>query len=643
MPSADVNLAEGSSAELRIPYCYGEDFWYFNEADTVDSIGVVVVSPYGPVQWDTTTVSTPSYTLYYWMEDIESIGRSAPYVQINPQGRETSYPRVSSWFKAASDVATYAASIPSLTYLAAPLGWAFSATAKIAAHFGWSKPYEGSAGSYMLAGYARAINTCADADHLQPLGYYANNAIAVLPGFAASDIDEMSICSIVCKPGLIASFPLLATDNAGQLKWTTPVAPACFVFQTSVAVGFAQQDCMSAGTTATSGNKPGFIPSPINYVASNFARWRGDLIFRFRFTRTKFHAGRILIGFVPADSPWDGTSVGSAKLAPATIARYDYHSAIIDLRTTSEYDFEVPWTYSRAYCNVGMEVAIPGPHAVPSTGFVFLRVIDPLYGPDNVMPQITVLVEVLAKCGLEFAQPITSQLIPLSDIDPQILIAQARDLHHDAAATASGERILSIKQLLARPTWQYLFEAGVRTLVNEASVDYYFPARFAAVTGLPYLTPVSVLNFPYSTYSAFAAIFGLVRGSKIARAVPALSTSSTPANFASTFAYFPTAQHNDFRSGAISMEHNTSNAVSIPYYGRHNRTKTGWCSHVIGADGRSLIIGAGCTDSSYLLGVAAGDDLQFGAFNGIPPVVVADPSLFNPLDLYMNGVSPPAP
>jgi hypothetical protein len=641
MHSADINLAEGSSAELRCPFIFDRDFWYLNNLSAT-TIGVLSLYPYGAVAWDTTTVSTPSWTLYRWLEDVEVVGKATNLIALVAQGAESDYPKVSSWFSAAAKVATYAGAIPSLTAYVLPLSWAFNTASKIAAHFGWSKPVEGSPMGYMHSGYGRAINTCADADLAQPMGYYANNAVAVLPGFGGVDVDEMAICGIVCRPGLIAEFPLLATDVQSQVKWQCPVSPASFIFQ-SASTGFPQADAISIGNAALSGNRPGYIPSPINFVASFFQRWRGDIIFRFRFVRTKFHAGRVIIGYVPAQDPSSGTLNGTVTLAPDPTSRYDYHSIIVDLRTTSEVDFVVPYTYHAAYCDTGLTSWNSGAHTVPSTGVVFMRIIDPLYGPDNVMPSVPVLVEVLAACGMEFSQPITPQIVPLDNVLVPTLVAQSKDLDFDAAATTSGERILSLKQILMRPTWQYISGAS-QTEVVAARIDYYQAAVFATVSGFAYKPVVAAAaNLPYSALTIISSAFALVRGSRVVRFLPALTaTNSTAANFASTMCWFH-ADQLDLRSAALSIEHNTGNVVHLPYYGRHNRTRTGWAAPGGRGEDRRLITGLSGADSSGFLGVAAGDDYQLGAYNGMQPVVFLTLSGVNAYDGVLTLVHSPAP
>lgn len=635
MVGSELDLAESASCELRVPYMYPVDFWYLNGGST-PPIGLLTIWPYSPVQWDTTTVSTPSYTLYRWLEDVEYVGRSTTPLVILPQsGIEDEHRPVTKFFTLGERVSSAIAAIPSLTSIALPVSWAMGAAARIAAHYGWSKPSNGSYTGIMGMSLSRGHNTCADADYLQPLAMFANNQVEVMPGFAGSDLDEMAICHLTCRPGLIASFPLLPSDVQGQLKWTTPVNPCCMFFQTA-ATGFGNKAVQGNVANAAAGsNKLAVIPSPACYVASWFAKWRGDFVFRFRFARTKFHSGKVVIGFLPCGDPWDGTTAGGANIAPSATARYDYHSIIVDLRTTNVAELPVPFTYPWAWCDTGMATYKSGAFAVNSPGVVFMRVIEPLYGPDNVSQSVNVLVEAFADCGIEFSQPIMSQLTPIApSFSPTMYAQSSMEDNVDACKYSAGERILSIKQLLARPVWRYALTPTGRSTVNEFPLSNYnysglhwsSPTTGPALSGC--LIPYYGLATNYDSVAhRFSHLFSLWRGSSVVRLMPALTPSSTKANFASSAMAVYLGSY-DTRFSGFAVEANMSNQLHLPFYSNTTRVACPWTGSVNPVDskgvGWSILTNLGGTDSSCLVGVAAGDDFQFGGFSGIPPCVFSE-------------------
>ncbi len=632
LPGAEINLRSASAVEHKIPFVSDRDFWPFiNGVYTKNSTAFqLTLWPYAPVNWDTTVVSTPTWCLYIWLEDLEFVSKSMPTVAVTPQagvGPEADHGKVSTWFRYASKIATFASSIPALTSLALPVSWAFDAGAKIAAHFGWSKPNDGSYSGVMGMSMTRGVNTCADADFANPMGYYANNEVGVLPGFAGNDLDEMSLCHLTCKPGLIATLNLLPGDARGNVKWVSPVAPACFVYQGTTA-GFAQVSSMGIGsTTPINNNKLGYYPSPIAFFSSFFERWRGDIIFRFKFNTTKFHAGKVLIGYVPGEDVSDGTTLGGFSQAPNPAFRYDFTSVILDLRTTEEYDFVVPFTYPASWCDTGMTLNISGTAGVPNIGSIFMRIIEPLYGPDNVPQNAQVLVEVLAECGLELSQPITSIMLPQAyGVAPTVVAQSGVDIDpdYDAVVHATGERILSIKQLAMRPYWT----SSTTQPVAGANLTYAAGATYQVSAGA-YYRPIITTD---SIISRLSSCFALVRGGLVVRSMPIYQGTVTPTTWYSSYNWAPFGIQT-ILGAAFGIETRMSNFVRIPYYGKNTRMRTGWVSPSGGGNSdpngttRTLVRGfGGTTDSSSLQGVAAADDFQLGAFTGVPACVTFEPN-----------------
>lgn len=630
LPGAELNLRSGSAMEVRIPFVSDRDFWpLINGTYTVQAPAFAIsVTPYAPVSWDTTTTSTPTWALYFWFEDVELVGKSVGCVTVVPQGNTENAGKgvVTNWFSAASKVATYAASIPLLSSYITPLSWMLNAAHKVSAHYGWSKPTNGSYVGTMQMATVRGINTCADSDFANPMGYYANNEVAVQDGFAGSKVDEMSLCYLTCKPGLIASCNLLPSDTRGQVKWICPVSPSHFVFQSS-STGFSQVSSLFIGANTASGNKVGYCPSPINFCASFFERWRGNIIFRFKFNTTKFHAGKLLIGYVPGEDLNDGVSLGTFSQAPQPTSRYDFQSTLVDLRNTSEIDFLVPFTYPAAWCDTGMdylqpETGVVNYYGLPNTGAVFVRVIDPLYGPDNVMQSCQMLVEVLSDCGLEFAHPITSLTVPLDPTSTPVLIAQSAlsDLAAtDATKYAAGERIASVKQLAMRPIWQYQSSAlASRNWAYFASISYTAYSAFTTSTPFNYPSDFNTI------VSKLGSLYALARGGLVVRVIPTGQTRSTYVSTSTWATYNST----DARSSGLSVEYNVGNFLKLPYYAKNTRMRTGASSRSITTGGvdlnnytRTLNFNWSTTDSVNIYGLAAGDDFQFGCFTGIGPCV----------------------
>lgn len=582
LPNVELNLAEGSSVEIKIPYVFDRDYFNFNSADR---LAFVHLAAYAPVAWDATVASPPTYVLYTWLEDVKLIGRAATSTSVvTPQGMEKLDGPISGILSRASTLTRYIGDfVPAISSYTKPVSWAMTGFAKLAAHFGWSKPNDGT-WSIMGPSFLRGFNTALDIGQAVETGYYANNEVAALPGFAGTDIDEMSLCYLTCRPGCLAYYHLLTTDTANSYKWSCPINPNRFFFyKNSTNVGFAQPVRPSAAVNSC------ILPTPIMAVTSHFGAWRGDIVFRFKFARTKFHGGRVLIGYNPVPGSADGSLPSDT--------RYNYLSVVVDLRVTSEIEFVVPYTYPRPYCK-----SDESDRDSDNTGNIFMRVIDPIYAPTGVVSYIPVVVEVFSMCGYEVVRPIPSTLALAPLATP--VFAQSE------AVYTMGEDIRSIKQLLFRPS---PFAYQPLNATTDTPLYAWYAYGGAVYTGTQMQVQDNISN---NRLTDIMSWFGLWRGSLV------LWFDSDADNidiqFGSTVHY----------SDALMKERRIMGSMRFPFYSTTNRCRTPYTAN--GAGPRNLFYdnirtnpkGAAVTGTPYVrMYIACGDDFQLGQFICIPPMV----------------------
>lgn len=652
MYNVEVNLANASVAEIRCPFIWDRDYWDLKSTYVDDYFLYAAVCPYLPVQWDTTTVSTPSYSLYRWLEDIEQVGKTTALVEVIPQSAngqvksERYVGPISSWMGFGSRVASALSVIPSLSKLTSPLSWALDTGAKVAAHFGYSKPYNGTPSSVIYMSQGRSLNTCADQEMLQPMGMFANNQVATLTGMNCTDDDEMAINYLTSIPGAIATFELTPTDTINSIKYVTAVNPAFFCMQmiSDGVSGFAQKHmaCIIRSRTMVIGDRaPCIIPTPMGLMASHFQYWRGGIVFRVKFASTKFHSGRVLLSFIPSVDPVASVS-GVVSVAPDFSKRYDFENILVDLRTTSEVDLCVPYIYPTMWCRTDMDISrYPSNQVSPpyqklnphSTGVFTISIVDPIYGPDNVPQNIPVIVEVMACEDFEFSAPMTSLLIPTPPYNEVVVTAQSADVDDsfEAVKYCSGERILSIKQLMLRPLWTYMPTLTVDGQLATKAINFIDPSTrqdVGFVTPNPAFNPPSypipMSNAP--VWQLFSPLYALFRGSTVVKVVPPGTDKAQRDKFVSTLALAPTGA-GDFKHAPWSVEFNTMNAIHIPFYGQHNRLRVGWngiSNPKVAGQPRTLWYNLSGKDTAACLGISVGDDFQFSVFTGITPCYVRD-------------------
>jgi hypothetical protein len=584
LPNVELNLAEGSSVEIKVPYIFDRDYFNFN---STDRLAYVYLVSYAPVAWDSTVTTPPTYVLYTWLEDVKLVGRAATSVAtVTPQGMEKLDGPVSGILSRASTLTRYIGEyVPAISAYTKPVSWAMTGFAKLAAHFGWSKPNDGS-WSIMGPSFLRGFNTALDVGQATEMGYYANNEVAPLPGFAGTDIDEMSLCYLTCRPGCLAYFHLLTTDTANTYKWSCPINPNRFYFyKTATNIGFAQPVRPSAAVNSC------ILPTPIMAVTAHFGAWRGDIVFRFKFARTKFHGGRVLIGYNPVPGSPDGSLPSDT--------RYNYLSVVVDLRVTSEIEFVVPFTYHRAFCK-----SDESDGDSDNTGNIFMRVIDPIYAPAGVVSYVPVVVEVYSMCGYELAHPQPSSLATAPVSTP--VFAQSEVQY------TMGEDIRSLKQLLLRPT-PFAF-VPLSSAVDTALYAWF---TYGAAT---FATRWQVQDFAANNrLSDLMSWFGLWRGSLVWWYDS--DNDNIDVQFGSSVLY----------SDALMKERRIMASARFPYYSCTNRTRTPYTAN--GVVPKSLFRdivrtnpkGAAVTGTPYVrIHIACGDDFQLGQFICVPPMVTTD-------------------
>jgi hypothetical protein len=595
LSNAELNLAEGTSLEFKVPFIFDQDYWIFGASDRQ---GLLVGAAYVPLNWDPATTSTPTWSLYSWLEDVTLLSRrSASTIVVVPQAERAG--PVSSIMSQSSRIVNIVGSmLPSLTSYTKPLAWVFQGVGSLAAQFGWSKPNDGT-WKIMGTSFARGINTAMDVGQATELGYFANNEIQAMPGMAGTNVDEMSFCYLTCKPGALAAFNLSAADVRQTTKWSCQVNPNKFTFYTrSDFAGFAQPPPPSY-TQAY-----GFLPTPIFAVAQYFNGWRGDLVFRFKFARTKFHGGKVLIGYNPKPN-------SAAGEVPDDL-RYNFNSVLVDLRTTSEIDLLVPYTFARSFCNIGN-----GFENAENTGNVFMNIIEPLTAPAGVVSIVPVIIEVFAKDGLEFTAPCSSGNAYMPP--GYAAIAQSERCHTE---DLGGECILSVKQLLMRPSW-----AQNRSATAPALDDYWWGTQMNYPSPPP---SAWITSSPCTRFADIVNWYAMWRGSTINYFMPSTSNRTLDISWRNTF----------FDGAAVSSETNIITALRRPFYATHNRLRTPYCSQNTYPPGyvqKLFNVNEFGNNGAYVPGIAAGDDFQLASFTGIPPFV----RTYKPTNWSQSAIAPP--
>jgi hypothetical protein len=455
------------------------------------------------------------------------------------------------------------------------------------------------------------------------LALTVDHGVSVLSSFAGRRVDEMSFDSFLGNWALVSNFTLNSTDSGGigALKYAAYCSPSSMYYT-------PQSNCISAFSVYNTGTIPAgtgyaIAPSPACYLANIFCSWKGCFKFRFTAAKTKFHAGRLMIAYNPINNGILNGKVNSVQStaanvpsSPSTIA---FQSAIWDLRSSSVFEFEVPYISQDPY--IGVENYACG---------LFVWVLDPLVGPSNVSTTVPVAVEMCCMPGFEFAIPSVPRLKPApptgttymaqADIDADYCTTRPNE-----SALCIGESIRSLRSLAIRATPYMLASAAF-------NASQIFPWYYA--TPGQWLNGVVVNSRDSTTFwcssldnttEYLASCFAYVRGGC---RFYAPSTNLGPSKFLSNWNNNGVSEIDTTYNGCPTAYFNgtasNQGAVSIPMYCNHTKRLMFAVSAPGAHDASGLfaITNFANNNSGNLVYASAADDVQMGFFLGCPPLAI---------------------
>lgn len=664
LPHVELDLATDTQVQLRIPYLS-----YNNACPVVTntvttynhgSPGWGFMYPYSPLVAGSGS-TTASYTLWVHYEDVDLLGNMAPQSgrskrnmktakkgessNLLPTDQEQRKPGiVETGAGVVKKVADYCVSIPVLSAFAAPVSWTAEFVGKVASLFGWSKPLliEDTRRAHLeMFPYMASAN---GKDDVVPLSINAKNMIDVMPGFAATDIDELSIDYL---KDIYAYYTTLTL--------TTSTADAALLTSFSVGPSFFDTTFTETGLTYV-------VPTPVGYLSSLFTWYRGGLKFRFKFVKTEFHSGRIMVAFFPQDLQFY-----SGALPTPTIAYTDYvQKTIIDIRNCNEFEFEVPYMSVSSWKNTGTaQVLSASPTLLTNRepyGTLAIFNLQPLEAPSSVSSSISIIIEVKGAPDLEFAFPQLTNFCPVVPMTIQSgnlstgqvdlgVVGQANEgddsIIHSSACI--GESIKSLRTLLKRPSVHSVTGAsGIRT------VQIYPQASYICenVSG--------TLNYADRTLdliSTLNCMYALQRGSIRFRYLPLQCSTSesicvniVPASSAAGTALSakPSYSTSAYSNGAVALNMNNSPftflrsdwgiGIQIPFYAKTHSLS---CMNNISSNTLLLVTPGWYGSSATVLQLFndstdnglngkilryGGEDFNFGGFVSTVPLCVPENS-----------------
>ncbi|APG77386.1 hypothetical protein [Shahe picorna-like virus 10] len=458
LPRAELDLATETEITFEVPYISPTPF--YDITTSIGAMGRLYIAVYSPLATGG-TIDHADVTLWCSFKDVE-LTTPVFQAQMNdrrPKGKSVTAQEleaagdrpISYGLSLMSKAADNFAKIPLLTTFAKPAGWALQALAGTASAFGYSKPTSEKATTKVAQVSNFNFQNANGVDIFPNMGLDAENSLQIMPGFAGTDVDEMTLSHLVQIPAYYQT-----------ISWTTANTPGTRMMATSMCPPPPKNI-----TTAVNG-WIGVDLLPVSYFSRFFQYWRGSLVFTLKIVKTQFHSGRLLFTYNP---------VASGVVTP-TLPDTDFLlREIIDIRDSNEFKFVVPYSSVFQYLlTYDMKDTTNNSLFRGAAGMVELWVLNDLVCPDTCADSVQILVEIAGGPDFCLADPKPFTACPLiepawvaqmSDVVPATKDSSNPQMNQDPIAVGNatvgehllipaqycmGEKCNSILQLLKRYT-----------------------------------------------------------------------------------------------------------------------------------------------------------------------------------------------
>lgn len=480
LPHVRLDVSTDTMAVLRVPFLMASEF--MPNLDLGGSpLGVIGVMGFNQLLPTPTVagIAPMPYKIMLHLENLEIVS-ATPFVNttIVPQSGGTTpltsefeneaYPYSSGLSSFGRTLRWVARGVPSLASLAGPPLWAISKAAGALRSFGFSKPLIQEPIRRVVhfsTGMENNVDVATNAVALSP---FATTTLAVDGNLATTEVDEMSLPYVLSQWSQLNVGSFTTSQPVGTFVYATATSPSVMWFRSGPGPIFGAALAPDRATAGTNS----FLPTTVMSVCSLFESWRGSFEYRFTFSKTKLHGGRLLLTYTPTRDisllQYRGVSnvlnIGVPAVNPNGFISPTGISVIFDLRDSNVFTFDAP--YLLPLSNVTF---------MEASGSVSLAIHDPLVGPATVSPTVDFMVEVRCKPGFDLITPkgprwpafaagtVMTQsggLMSTSNVVlPETITSES--LHNTV-----GESVTSLKQLIMLPHITRPFNLGSNSTGN---------------------------------------------------------------------------------------------------------------------------------------------------------------------------------
>lgn len=495
LPCVTMNLEDSNEMMLKVPFLSTCDYFQIKGDTNLNNFyGHFSLNSLLPVP-ALTSSGPPQYRLYLHLEDLELLGvtsivdntallnsglhdsfnSSKRVIRKVSKGIATADKElrkskvISSTLGFAGKALNMVSKVPVIGSFAGTPAWLATTLAKGAAAFGYSAPAMEEACQLKMD--RQTLDPC----HIDmpiastKLSNFQSNKLEISEAMGASTEDQMSFAYILSKPSQIYAGSWSTGTAASSLVYGTKVSPMSFWFRST---GNGNIPAPLSSTVSTNC----MYPSNVMNLADHFRYWRGGLTFHIEFSKTQFHAGQVLVTFIPFAESGSPNLINNTVRVPESSGasvQPNQFSMIIDLRSGNKFDFHVPFIFDFPYAGVN-----------DSTGAFSMVVLNPLLASSTqISTSVDFLVRVSAREDFEFAAPVPPSFCTVATNNGDVFLqsgfdtmdnsdiveAFAPETTMEASANIIGEKFNSLKQLAMIPTWFW------QEIANLQIQDYIVP------------------------------------------------------------------------------------------------------------------------------------------------------------------------
>lgn len=446
-----------TSAELTLPFFWPNNWLNVTRRLDFRNMGRIHMLQYATLR-SANAVASPNLTIsvYAWAEDVKVMGLTvAASLQSKTDEYETEDGVISAPATAVANVAGALSKVPVIGSFATATARGASMVAGVAKLFGYSNPPVIEDGKPMQN---KTFHAFANAETRMPIDRLCldpKNEVTMSPSVSGIvDADPLTAQQTWFRESFLQGAGWTGSNGLNTAIWSTVVAPQYEVEGFTPGGGSPAVDPVRYITTP-----------PMAYFARMFRYWRGGLRYRFKVVKSKYHTGRLIISWDPAQS-------GTAFSADTETACF---TKVFDITMEDEITVTVPYRAVRPLLATAANTRFSNSTTPPAwtinpltdNGILTVRVQTVLSGP-VVNPEVTLLTFVSPAPDFEFAVPMDiGTLITVSDPNAQVQ-SQAEDIagptpavENKLALITTGEVIRSLRPLLHRSSLSHIQPMGV--------------------------------------------------------------------------------------------------------------------------------------------------------------------------------------